>query len=106
MQIIEIGSITGTSPYDITVCDITYTYCYSVGTGLPSVPPILYLNLPTELSGVDSIIITVTDSNNCEESKIVNCPVTPTPTPTNTQTPTITPTNATCVCIKFYLYQL
>ena len=48
MQVIQISSLTGHSPYDITICDITNTYCYSGLTGVTSVP--VTIDLPTELS--------------------------------------------------------
>ena len=101
MQIIEITSVTGTSPYDIVICDITYTYCYTADTGVISIPPTLYLNLPPELDGSQSVIIKIVDSSGCEEIQLVNCPVTQTPTPTPTITPSITPTKANCVCLTF-----
>ena len=101
MQIIEITSVTGTSPYDIVICDITYTYCYTADTGVISIPPTLYLNLPPELDGSQSVIVKIVDSLGCEEIQFVECPPTPTPTPTLTITPTITPTNANCVCLTF-----
>ncbi len=101
MQIIEITSVTGTSPYDIIICDITYTYCYTADTGVVSIPPTLYVNLPIELYGSQSVIVKIVDSLGCEEIQFVECPPTPTPTPTLTITPTITPTNANCVCLTF-----
>ena len=41
----EISGVTGHSPYDIIICDITNTYCYTVETGVVSVPPYLYINI-------------------------------------------------------------
>lgn len=101
MQIIEITSITGTSPYDIIVCDSTFTYCYTVGTGLPSIPPSIYVDLPTELINVRQLIIKIVDSNGCEKFQYFSCPPTPSPTPSPTMTPTMTPTNANCICLTF-----
>jgi len=101
MQIIEISGITGHSPYNILICDITNTYCYTVETGVVSVPPYLYINVPTQLSGSNSVLIKIIDSSGCETFQYASCPVTPTPTPTPTITPTITPTNANCVCLIF-----
>ena len=98
MQIIEITSLSGHSPYDITICDITKTYCYVVATGVVSVPTTV--EIPTELSGTQELIVVVTDSAGCETFSNYNC-FTPTPTPTFTPTPTITPTNIACNCITF-----
>ena len=64
MQIIEITSLTGNSPYDITICDITKTYCYVVVTGVTSAP--IMVDIPTELLGTQELIVVVTDSTGCE----------------------------------------
>lgn len=101
MQVVEISSVTGTSPYDIVICDITNTYCYTVEIGVISIPPTLYINLPDDLIGVDQVIVKIIDSSGCEDIQLITCPPTPTPTPTTTVTPTITPTNANCVCLTF-----
>ena len=98
MQIIEINSLTGHSPYDITICDITKSYCYIVASGVTSAP--IMVEIPTELLGTQELIVVVTDSTGCETFSNYNC-FTPTPTPTFTPTPTITPTNISCNCITF-----
>jgi hypothetical protein len=96
MQVIQINSLSGHSPYDITICDITKTYCYSGVTGATTVP--LTINIPTELLGTNELLIVVKDSVGCETFHPYYC-ITPTPTPTPTITPTITPTNISCNCI-------
>ena len=98
MQVIQITSLTGHSPYDITICDITNTYCYSGVTGATTVP--LTIDLPTELLGTNEVLVVVTDSIGCEEIQYHQCTTQPTPTPTPTITPTITPTNPICNCIS------
>jgi hypothetical protein len=98
MQIIEITSLTGHSPYDITICDITKSYCYVVASGITSAP--ITVEIPTELSGTQELIVVITDSSGCETFSNYNC-FSPTPTPTFTPTPTITPTNISCNCITF-----
>jgi hypothetical protein len=98
MQIIEITTLTGHSPYDITICDITKSYCYVVASGVTSAP--ITVEIPTELSGTQEVIVVITDSSGCETFSNYNC-FTPTPTPTFTPTPTITPTNISCNCITF-----
>jgi hypothetical protein len=98
MQIIEITTLTGHSPYDITICDITKSYCYVVSSGVTSAP--ITVEIPTELSGTQELIVVITDSSGCETFSNYNC-FTPTPTPTPTITPTITPTNISCNCITF-----
>ena len=100
MSVVYITSLTGHSPYDITICDITKTYCETVLTGVTSVPPTLEVPVPSfggsELS--ESVLVIATDSNGCEEMMVLNCNQTPTPTPTNTITPTPTLTPNKCRC--------
>jgi len=97
MQVIKITSLSGHSPYSITICDITKTYCYSGVTGVTTVP--LTINVPTELLGTTELLVVVKDSAGCEEIQYHNC-IELTPTPTPTITPTITPTNSTCNCVS------
>ena len=101
MQVIEISGVTGHSPYNIVICDVTNSYCYTVESGVVSIPPTLYVNIPTQLNGVNNILIKIIDSSGCETFQYAACPPTQTPTPTNTLTPTITPTNANCICLIF-----
>jgi hypothetical protein len=100
MQVIEITSLTGQSPYDISICDISLTYCYVVATGVVSVPPTLELPIPVQLEGANQVLVVVTDSIGCEEFLLQSCPGTPTPTPTLTPTPTETRI-VFCNCISF-----
>ena len=98
MQVIEITSLNGTAPFDISVCDSTNTYCYNVLSGVMSVP--VSFNIPTILDGVSQVIVKIIDSLGCEDFRVISCPTgTPTPTPTPTITPTIPDT--TCLCILF-----
>jgi hypothetical protein len=98
MQSIVINSLVGHSPFSITVCDMTYTYCYFVISGVTSSP--ITITPPTQLNGVNQLLVVITDSKGCETINYINC-FTPTPTPTLTPTPTITPTNLFCSCISF-----
>jgi len=97
MQVIQITSLTGHSPYDITICDITKTYCYSGATGVTTAP--LTIDIPTELLGTTELLVVVTDSIGCEEIQYHFCGE-PKPSPSQTPTPTPTPTNLTCNCIS------
>jgi len=97
MQVIQITSLTGHSPYDITICDITKTYCYSGATGVTTAP--LTIDIPTELLGTTELLVFVTDSIGCEEIQYHFCGE-PIPSQTPTPTPTITPTNIVCNCIS------
>ena len=103
MQVIEINNVTGTSPYDVYVCDTTITYCYSAATGVSVFP--LYFDLPIGLNGAPSVIVKLIDANGCELFYNIGC-LLPTPsitvTPSYTPTPTPTPTiNQDCFCIQF-----
>ena len=82
MQVVEITSLSGHSPFNISICDITLTYCYVVATGVVVVPPTLELQIPTQLEGAQQVIVKVVDSIGCQELILQSCPTTPTPTPT------------------------
>ena len=94
---ISITGSTGISPYSISVCDITMSYCYLV-TGSTTIPPTFTFDVPPPLEGVNTLIVKIIDSNGCEVFEPYSCPPTPTPTPTVTPTPSSTPTNL-CYCI-------
>ena len=103
MSYISITSLTGYSPYDITICDKTLSYCQVVLTGVVSVPPVLTIQVP-EFFGTpldNEVVVIVTDSKGCEEILYLPCSITPTPTPTPTTTPTLTQTPSNCQCIQF-----
>ena len=98
MQVIEILSLIGHSPFNITICDTTKTYCYLVEKGVVSGP--VTVTIPSELSGTEELLTVVTDDAGCETFQPFYC-FTPTPTSTQTPTPTPTPTNISCNCITF-----
>ena len=100
MSVIYITSLTGHSPYDITICDRTRTYCEVVLTGVVSVPPVLEIPTIQIIDGepLSEVLVIVTDSTGCEEFLYLSCEPTLTPTPTNTNTPTVTPTPNKCKC--------
>jgi surface protein len=98
MQVIQITSLTGHSPYDITICDVTNTYCYLGISGATSAP--LTINIPTELVNVEEVLVVITDSIGCSELQYHYCNE-PKPSQTPTQTPTPSPTNPVCNCISF-----
>ncbi len=97
MQSIEITSFSGTTPFSVTICDITLSYCYLVQTGVSSVP--VTVGIPAILQGAPQLIVKLIDANSCEFIQLYSC-ITPTPTPT----PTLTPTPSmvvNCNCISF-----
>ena len=97
MQQITITGATGIGPYQVQVCDITYTTCVTV-TGSTNIPPTYTFDVPPPFEEITSLLIVLTDSTGCEYFEYYGCPPTPTPTPTPTVTPTPTPTYL-CYCI-------
>ena len=89
MNEITITNITGTSPYDLYVCDVTNTLCVFI-SGLTSVPPSYTFIVPPPLNTSGSLLIKIIDGDGCERFEYYACYQTPTPTPT--PTPTVTPT--------------
>ena len=98
MLTIDITSLSGHSPYNISICDISYSNCSVVATGVVSAP--VTVTVPTLLESASELIISVTDSIGCEYFEVITC-ITPSQTPTITPTPTVTPTNISCNCITF-----
>jgi len=86
---------SGTPPYNIYVCDITNTYCYSAITFVGGT---ITFDSPAPLEYTTPILIKIIDSRNCESFQYYQC----VPTPTPTLTPTLTPTPTgpcTCCCL-------
>jgi hypothetical protein len=94
---IEIISFTGVTPYNITICDLTLTYCYVVATEVTTTP--ITVNIPQELMGSPQLVVKLVDANNCEYFQLYQC-LTPTPTPTTTITPTPSMV-VNCNCLTF-----
>jgi hypothetical protein len=94
--IVNITNITGSSPYDIYICQSGGTGCFYITT-ITSVPYSFVIPEPYDMS--DSYMLKIIDNNDCIISGVtsIDTPVTPTPTntPSSTQntTPTNTPTN-------------
>jgi hypothetical protein len=65
-----INSITGTSPFDIYVCDATINYCFFVDT-ISSLP--YTFDIPFPLEDTTPIILKVVDANDCERIYLLNC---------------------------------
>ena len=86
---VQINSISGTSPFDIYLCDIGLSQCVFIQTETTPSYPII-INLPTTLIGVNQLIVKIIDGNGCSTFTLYVLP-TPTPTPTITPTITLTP---------------
>ena len=102
MQVIEITSLNGHSPYDISICDITLTYCYVVATGVVSVPPTLQLPIPSQLEGANQVLVVVTDSIGCEEFLLETCPLPITAFCFDIGSEAIPPTSTTMSILGYY----
>jgi hypothetical protein len=84
---VTINSLTGTSPYDVYVCDSNVLNCVYIAT-ISSTPYVF--DVPPPLDAQSEICVKVIDINGCE---IIQCgAITPnvTPSPTVTPTPTVT----------------
>ena len=93
---ITLTVLTGTPPYQVSVCDITNTYCYyaiTFGGGT------ITFDSPAPLEYTTPILIKIVDSLNCETFEFYQCVPTPTPTLTPTLTPTATGPCG-CCCIE------
>ncbi len=69
---IQITAITGTPTYDVYVCDITNTYCFSVSAST-TITPIQIFNVPPPLDNVDQLLVKIIDSNGCEKFIYLEC---------------------------------
>ena len=67
---VQILSSTGQSPYTVKVCDITDTYCYTVGTGITF--PYTFFP-PAPLNNVLSFLVRIIDNNGCEVFHLIQC---------------------------------
>ena len=86
---VTINSITGSSPFNIFICQSNGSGCFYVST-ISSFPYIFEVPPPYNTSG--SYIVKAIDSVGCSITGFTYAP-SPTPTPTQTPTPTLTPTN-------------
>jgi len=79
MSQVQITNISGTAPFEIYVCDFTYTYCEYVAT----ISNIVYIpysfELPSNFTNVNNLIIKIVDNNNCISFQNVTCQL-PSPT--------------------------
>ena len=90
---ITINNITGSSPFNIYLCDSTNVTCIYINQ-IPSSSLPYNFEVPSVLSSLSSFNLKIVDSAGCifYENLTPTLPLTPTPTPTNTVTPTETPT--------------
>jgi hypothetical protein len=95
---VTINSLTGTSPYDVYICQSGGTSCFYISTIVTGDLPYIF-DIPSPYNNGDSYMVKVVDDENCVITGITSIAytVTPTPTPTVTPsislTPSLTPTN-------------
>ncbi len=87
---VQINSISGTSPFDIYICDINLNLCVFIQTETSPTYPIV-ITPPATFYGLNQLIVKIIDGNGCETFNLYTLP-TPTPTASHTPTPTVTPT--------------
>jgi hypothetical protein len=81
-MIIEITGVTsGTSPYDIFLCNWDLTSCFYV-SGVTAIPPNVYINSDNYFPNLELLQIKIIDGTGCVFVDPQPCTVTPTPTPT------------------------
>jgi hypothetical protein len=73
-QVVNILTSTGIPPYDIYVCDITNTYCFSVSAAT-TITPIQIFNVPPPLDNVDYLLLKIIDSSSCEKFIYLECTI-------------------------------
>jgi hypothetical protein len=71
-NIIQLTSVSGLSPYDIYVCDITDTYCFLVYSAT-TIPPLFSFIVPPPLDNVTSLLLKMVDMNGCENFILLSC---------------------------------
>jgi hypothetical protein len=69
-NIVQINSLSGTSPFDLYVCDQTISYCFFVASisGSPYT-----FNVPPPLDSTTPIVLKITDANGCEMIQPLSC---------------------------------
>ncbi len=86
---VTLYSLSGTSPFDVYICQFNLTGCFYIDTITNGDIPYMF-NVPAPYDTAESYCVKVVDNQGCVISgcSVVN----PTPTPTNTVTPTNTRT--------------
>ena len=69
-NIVQINSLSGTSPFDLYVCDQTISYCFFVASisGSPYT-----FNVPPPLDQANPIVLQIFDANGCEMIQPLSC---------------------------------
>ena len=106
-MIIEITGVTsGTSPYDIYLCNWDLTSCFYI-SGVTNIPPNVYIDSDNYFPNLELLQLKIIDGIGCVFVDPQPCIPTPTPTPTSTPKPTLTPTptpTPTPTCTYYSIY--
>ena len=89
---VTINSLTGTSPYDVYICQFDGTGCFYINTITSGELPYVF-DVPSPYNTASAYCVKVIDNLGCVITGCKDLDVSPTPTPT--MTPTITPTQTT-----------
>jgi hypothetical protein len=68
---ITISNISGSSPFDVYVCDTGYTACIYISTINSGDLPYIF-EIPPVYSSLSNFIVKVTDDNNCTVTNLVS----------------------------------
>ena len=91
-MIIQITGVTsGTSPYDVFLCDTGYTSCFLI-SGSCQIPPTVVVDTDYFFPNYYYVGLKLVDTNGCIFTQNQVCIPAPTPTATATPTPTVSPT--------------
>jgi hypothetical protein len=66
---VTITNLTGSSPYDVWVCDTTLTTCVYVST-FTSIP--YTFDVPYIYSSLTEFVVKIVDNNDCIKTNIIN----------------------------------
>ena len=72
MNTVVINSAVGTPPFQISLCDITNTYCFLV-SGSTIIPPLFSFIVPPPLDSVTELLLKIVDNNGCEKFYYYSC---------------------------------
>jgi hypothetical protein len=93
---VTLYSLSGTSPFDVYICQFNLTGCFYIDT-ITNVDIPYTFTIPSPYDTAESYCVKVVDDQGCIISGCSEINPTPTPTntvtPTNTRTPAVTPTN-------------
>lgn len=73
MTQIRIEGFTGSTPIDVYISDFYGNNKYLLGQITGSTPPTIYQYPPSLFNSAPQVIITMSASNGCELSKLINC---------------------------------